>query len=92
MYKLDLSESQHCKVLEVNKFPNRLAIVLECTATRERAKCSLEGFWHNMQIKVGDQLHVSAREGSSSWQVTNDSGLVIYEPDLLLPTTAVVGM
>lgn len=45
----------------------------------------------HLQLNIGDTVHICAKKLSSEWAVTNDHGLVVYEPDLLISSTSIVG-
>ncbi|XP_018569495.1 DNA replication ATP-dependent helicase/nuclease DNA2 [Anoplophora glabripennis] len=90
-YKLDLRESQHCKIMNINAFPTKNVITLKSTKNGEQALCNLEGFWMHSQLNIGDTLHISAKKlNEVEWIVNNDYGLVVYEPDFLISATSVV--
>nr|XP_023014382.1 DNA replication ATP-dependent helicase/nuclease DNA2-like [Leptinotarsa decemlineata] len=90
-FNLDLTESQHCKIIGINPFAKKSVLTLKSTKTGEKAICNLEGFWIHTMLAIGDTVHVSARKVEEEWVVDNDHGLLVYEPDLLVSTTSVVG-
>ncbi|KAJ8949315.1 hypothetical protein NQ318_006740 [Aromia moschata] len=90
-YTLDLTISQHCKVINVSPFSGKNVITLKSTKNGEKAICNLEGFWMNTPISIGDTLRVTAKKiNEREWLVDNNYGLLVYEPDLLISTTSVV--
>lgn len=44
-----------------------------------------------MPVTVGSLLHVKAKLDSSIWIVSNDCGVVVFEPDYLVSSTSIVG-
>lgn len=46
----------------------------------------------HVKLSVGDTLHIFAKNVDNTWVVDNEKGLLIYEPDLLVSATSVVGM
>lgn len=49
-------------------------------------------FRKDLPVTKGTLLHVVAKLDSSTWTVSNDSGLVVFEPDFLVSSTSVVGI
>ncbi|KAG5878691.1 hypothetical protein JTB14_029759 [Gonioctena quinquepunctata] len=90
-YNLDLTESHHCKIIGINPFSNKSVLTLKSTKTGEKAICNLQGFWIHSMLAIGDTVHVSAKKVGTEWVVDNEDGLLVYEPDLLVSTTSVVG-
>lgn len=43
------------------------------------------------KINVGCTLYITAVNDSHIWKITNEEGLLVYEPDILISNTAVVG-
>lgn len=46
----------------------------------------------NIYLEVGDIVNILAKKTDGQWVINNDYGLLIFEPDLLISTTSVVGM
>lgn len=46
-----------------------------------------------MRIEPGSSVHIQARKckNENIWKITNDYGFIVYEPDLLLSSTSIVG-
>lgn len=90
---MDLSKSCHCKIIKIEKNLHQVVLTLRSTSGGMTGICSLEGFWINMKLAVDDTLHVAGAydENKSMWYVGNEVGLVVFEPDFLVSSTAVVG-
>ncbi|KAI4471143.1 dna2/nam7 helicase family [Holotrichia oblita] len=92
-YFLELSTPQHCAVTSYSKDKNDVLLTVKSTKTNEKAKCKLEGFWIWSKINVGCTIYITGIKDNNSdiWKITNEGGLLVYEPDMLLSNTAVVG-
>lgn len=44
-YSLNLQDSQHCKIVTVERYPVKTVITLKATNGGEMGKCTLQGFW-----------------------------------------------
>lgn len=44
-HTLDLNESQHCKITEIQKSFSSLRLVVRSTRDNTTAICNVEGFW-----------------------------------------------
>nr|XP_022919346.1 DNA replication ATP-dependent helicase/nuclease DNA2 [Onthophagus taurus] len=94
IYSLDLSQPQHCKVLSFNKIDkNKMEIIVKSTKSDEKAKCVLEGFWIHTNFDVKAEIYLQGIKLNNEpfWRVTNKEGLLVYEPNLLISSTSVVG-
>ncbi|CAH1985188.1 unnamed protein product [Acanthoscelides obtectus] len=90
-YDLDLKESQHCKIKNIEVVPKRIILKLESTKTGESAICNVEGFWVHAVLNTSDTVHVKAKKlENGEWLIDNDNGLLVFEPDMLISTTSVV--
>lgn len=45
----------------------------------------------NINLEIGDSVNVTASKCDNEWLINNDQGLLVFEPDLLISTTSVVG-
>ncbi|GJQ70844.1 hypothetical protein Trydic_g767 [Trypoxylus dichotomus] len=92
-YSLDLSVPQHCTVTTCTRNEYHISICVASTKTAEKAICKLEGFWIWSKINVGCTVYLTAikDDSNNTWKITNEHGLFVYEPDILLSNTAVVG-
>lgn len=45
----------------------------------------------NNNLDIGDTLKATAGKVDDQWLINNDVGLLVYEPDVLISTTSVVG-
>lgn len=45
LHELDLNESQHCVVLDVTREQVSVKISVQCTKTKAKAYCILQGIW-----------------------------------------------
>ncbi|KAF2883992.1 hypothetical protein ILUMI_22190 [Ignelater luminosus] len=92
-HTLDLNESQHCKIIEIQKSFNNIRLVVRSTKDNTTAICNVEGIWTYSILSVNDTIHISAIYDypKSAWCVSNDFGLIVFEPDLLVSITSVVG-
>lgn len=50
-----------------------------------------KNFRKDLPATIGTLLHVKAKLDSSIWIVSNDFGVVVFEPDFLVSSTSVVG-
>lgn len=49
-------------------------------------------FRSDIPVRIGTLLHVKAKLDSSSfWIVSNESGVIVFEPDHLVSSTSIVG-
>lgn len=91
-YTLDLAESQHCKVVSVNHRTTEIILIVKSTRTNDQAVCSLQGFWIHSKLCRGDTVHIKATKlADNNWLVDNQNGFMVFEPDVLLTVTSVVG-
>ncbi|XP_045462614.1 DNA replication ATP-dependent helicase/nuclease DNA2 [Harmonia axyridis] len=88
---LDLSESKYCKVIKIEYFPSYNKVTIKSNTSEEYAVCILRDFWFNINLEIGDKLYIMAKKIESDWIVDNKNGLIVYEPDLLISSTSVVG-
>ncbi|XP_060534647.1 DNA replication ATP-dependent helicase/nuclease DNA2 isoform X2 [Cylas formicarius] len=91
-YSLDLTQSQHCKIVGVTQNKLETILTLKSTKKNEQAICTLKGFWIHSKLCIGDTVHAMAKKiGESDWLIDNQNGLLVYEPDLLISTTSITG-
>ncbi|XP_066245854.1 DNA replication ATP-dependent helicase/nuclease DNA2 [Euwallacea similis] len=90
-YNLDLSTSQHCKIISLNHKTNEIIITIKSTLSEEQAICFLQGFWLHCKLCIGDTVRLVATKSEDNWLINNNSGYIVFEPDLLISTTSVVG-
>ncbi|XP_049819386.1 DNA replication ATP-dependent helicase/nuclease DNA2 isoform X2 [Aethina tumida] len=89
-YSLNLQDSQHCKIVTVERYPVKTVITLKATNGGEMGKCTLQGFWMHTQLQENDTVHIIAQKVENEWIVNNDFGLLVFEPDDLISSTSVV--
>ncbi|XP_050307742.1 DNA replication ATP-dependent helicase/nuclease DNA2 isoform X4 [Anthonomus grandis grandis] len=89
-YNLDLSTSQHCKVVSVVQHATETIITVKSTQTSEQALCSLKGFWMESKVCIGDIIRITASKVDENWFIDNNDGSLVLEPDLLISCTSVV--
>ncbi|CAH0547646.1 unnamed protein product [Brassicogethes aeneus] len=88
---INLEESQHCKIVDIEKLHTKTILKLISTKTKETGKCSLQGFWIHTNLNVNDTVYVTAKKSvDNEWCVDNNFGLVVFEPDFLVSSTSVV--
>ncbi|XP_044269460.1 DNA replication ATP-dependent helicase/nuclease DNA2 isoform X2 [Tribolium madens] len=88
---LDLGEPQHCKIVQVTL--QGAKIVLSLKSNQKTGFCHVEEFWASSnRFKVGDCVYITAEKNSNGdWVVNNTTGWLVYQPDLLISCTSVVG-
>ncbi|KAK4872773.1 hypothetical protein RN001_014802 [Aquatica leii] len=93
IHTLDLTESQHCKIDKVKGEGNIITLILKSSKDGTTAECDVEGFWTNLTLRLNDTIYISATYSNErgKWIVNNTHGLIVYQPDLLVSTTSVVG-
>ncbi|KAF5272783.1 hypothetical protein FQA39_LY07810 [Lamprigera yunnana] len=92
-HTLDLTTSQHCKVQSVCRETFCHTLVLSSSKEDKTAICDVEGFWLVLNLQLNDTIYISAlyEENRSRWLVNNAQGLIVFEPDLLISATSIVG-
>ncbi|XP_066159011.1 DNA replication ATP-dependent helicase/nuclease DNA2 [Euwallacea fornicatus] len=90
-YNLDLSTSQHCKIVALTHRTNEIIITIKSTFSEEQAICSLQGFWLHCKLCINDTVRLIAIKYEGNWLINNNFGYIVFEPDLLISTTSVVG-
>lgn len=43
------------------------------------------------KIEVGSTVYIDAVKDGDTWKLNNNGGFLVYEPDLLVSSTSVVG-
>ncbi|EEZ99558.2 DNA replication ATP-dependent helicase/nuclease DNA2-like Protein [Tribolium castaneum] len=90
---LDLGEPQHCQIIQVSHNGGKIVLNLKSTKGGETGFCYIEQFWASgNRFKTGDSVYIKAEKNSNGdWVVNNDTGWLVYQPDILISCTSVVG-
>lgn len=89
-YTLDLTDPQHCKVVNVSHSATEIVIVVKSTRTSEQALCHLRDFWMYSKLCIADTVRITAVKNHDIWLLDNQNGFLVFEPDLLVSTTTIV--
>ncbi|XP_048516625.1 DNA replication ATP-dependent helicase/nuclease DNA2 [Dendroctonus ponderosae] len=89
-YTLDLTDPQHCKVVNVNQYATEMVVVVKSTQRNEQALCYLRDFWMYSKLCIADTVRITAVKNHDIWLVDNQNGFLVFEPDLLVSTTTIV--
>ncbi|XP_075223339.1 DNA replication helicase/nuclease 2 [Lycorma delicatula] len=91
---VNLDKYTRCKVISVRYFDNgkQMEICLSDVVTSKTTKCILQGSWAGMVLREGDTVSIQAEWNEMlGWIVTDTSGCVVLEPDILVAGTTLVG-
>ncbi|GLV38467.1 DNA replication helicase/nuclease 2 [Carabus blaptoides fortunei] len=92
--ELNLETWQYCKVMEVTKdLQQNIILKLQAIETKQETHCMLQGMWTSTRLQIGDTINILATKSTSQipFAVNNNVGYVIYEPDMLISSTSIVG-
>lgn len=94
--KLDLTRFNKCEILNMETITgSQLKLCLKpCDSTENTTTwCLVMGSWVHTQLNVGDIINIKAEYSNEyqSWIVDNSRGLIVFQPDILVSGTSVVG-
>ncbi|XP_072401459.1 DNA replication ATP-dependent helicase/nuclease DNA2 [Diabrotica undecimpunctata] len=88
---LDLSQPCHCKITKITSSGHTIILNLLSTKESKEGICEIHGIWTYTNLSIGDTIYITCVKINNTWVVNNDCGLVVFEPDLLVSSTSVVG-
>ncbi|XP_026684621.1 uncharacterized protein LOC103516415 [Diaphorina citri] len=96
LQKLDLTRFNKCEILNMETITgSQLKLCLKpCDSTENTTTwCLVMGSWVHTQLNVGDIINIKAEYSNEyqSWIVDNSRGLIVFQPDILVSGTSVVG-
>ncbi|CAG9854946.1 unnamed protein product [Phyllotreta striolata] len=86
---LELTEPQRCKVLEISHLQSKILLTLISLQNQHKGLCYVEGLWMYTKFKVDSILYMTAGIVEGKWVVNNKHGLIVLEPDILIPSTTI---
>ncbi|CAH1104668.1 unnamed protein product [Psylliodes chrysocephalus] len=90
-YNLDLTEPQHCKIVNISHLQSKKILTLISTKYKHKGLCQLEGLWNYTNLELDNTIYITAKNVEGTWIVNNEHGLLVIEPDRLVSSTAVSG-
>ncbi|XP_030756955.1 DNA replication ATP-dependent helicase/nuclease DNA2 [Sitophilus oryzae] len=89
-YNLDLSNLQHCKVVNVDRENFDVILTVKSTSSNEKAICRLRSIWIDTKLNIGDTVNISAKKtAENEWLLDNKNGLLVYDPDFLFSASSI---
>ncbi|XP_033220291.1 DNA replication ATP-dependent helicase/nuclease DNA2 [Belonocnema kinseyi] len=89
--KLDLSVLKRCDVLDVVRSARDFILALKDSNSEKKASVKCCDYWCDAKVEKGQVVTVQATKINGEWIVSNSSGFLITQPDLLISGTTVVG-
>ncbi|XP_028132105.2 DNA replication ATP-dependent helicase/nuclease DNA2 [Diabrotica virgifera virgifera] len=90
-FNLDLTQPCHCKITQIVTSGHTISLHLLSTKESKEAVCEVQGIWTYSNLSIGDTIYITCAKVNNTWVVNNDWGLIVFEPDILVSSTSVVG-
>lgn len=87
---LDLTQLHRCKIIDINRTSKKIELTLKSVLLNKQVFCILEGAWVYTYFDIGSTVCIICKNIQGNWVINSEHGLLVYEPDFLLPTTSLV--
>ncbi|XP_056631661.1 DNA replication ATP-dependent helicase/nuclease DNA2 [Diorhabda sublineata] len=87
---LDLTQPHRCKIINITRTATKIELTLKSVLSNEKVFCILGGSWVYTCLEIGSAVCIVCKNIQGNWVINNEHGLLIFEPDYLLPTTTLV--